>query len=34
VLPYGEVKLDMTARLRIRTTTTPDKPATHPGDGK
>ncbi|HEY8701540.1 MAG TPA: Tn3 family transposase [Arthrobacter sp.] len=34
VLPYGEVKLDMTARLSIRTTTTPDKPTTHPGDGK
>ncbi len=34
VLPYGEVKLDMTARLSIRTTTTPDKPTTNPGDGK
>jgi hypothetical protein len=34
VPPYGEVKLDMTARLSIRTTTTPDKPITHPGDGK
>jgi TnpA family transposase len=34
VLPYGEVKLDMTGRLSIRTTTTPDKPTTHPGDGK
>jgi len=32
VLPYGEVKLDMSARLSIRTTT-PDDASTPPIDG-
>ena len=27
VLPYGEVKLDMTARLSIRDTVRPEQPA-------
>lgn len=32
MLPYGEVKLDMSARLSIRTTT-PDDASTPPIDG-